>query len=196
LRERSTLFSATRFEQMSDRDSNGWTEIALVGDLTENQSELMGQLLEVPPGGECILYFDSLGGSPYCAMALTSLILLRGLRAVGIVAGECSSAALWPFAACIRRLVTPYSVLLFHPMKWQSEENVGISEAAEWARHFGQLEVEMDRLLANLLNVPEEKLRQWTNPGRYVSGPELAEAGLAELVELKPLDWLRRKKRK
>lgn len=196
MRERSTLFSATRFEQMSDRDSNGWTEIALVGDLTENQSELMGQLLEVPPGGECILYFDSLGGSPYCAMALTSLILLRGLRAVGIVAGECSSAALWPFAACIRRLVTPYSVLLFHPMKWQSEENVGISEAAEWARHFGQLEVEMDRLLANLLNVPEEKLRQWTNPGRYVSGPELAEAGLAELVELKPLDWLRRKKRK
>jgi ATP-dependent Clp protease protease subunit len=181
---------------MSDRDSNGWTEIALVGDLTENQSELMGQLLEVPPGGECILYFDSLGGSPYCAMALTSLILLRGLRAVGIVAGECSSAALWPFAACIRRLVTPYSVLLFHPMKWQSEENVGISEAAEWARHFGQLEIEMDRLLANLLNVSEEKLRQWTNPGRYVSGPELAEAGLAELVELKPLDWLRRKKRK
>ena len=196
MRERSTLFSATRFEQMSDRDSNGWTEIALVGDLTENQSELMGQLLEVPPGGECILYFDSLGGSPYCAMALTSLILLRGLRAVGIVAGECSSAALWPFAACIRRLVTPYSVLLFHPMKWQSEENVGISEAAEWARHFGQLEIEMDRLLANLLNVPEEKLRQWTYPGRYVSGPELAEAGLAELVELKPLDWLRRKKRK
>jgi len=181
---------------MSDRDSNGWTEIALVGDLTENQSELVGQLLEVPPGGECILYFDSLGGSPYCAMALTSLMLLRGLRAVGIVAGECSSAALWPFAACARRLVTPYSVLLFHPMKWQSEENVGISEAAEWARHFGQLELEMDRLLANLLNVSEEKLRQWTNPGRYVSGPELAEAGLAELVELKPLDWLRRKRRK
>jgi len=191
-----TLFSATRFAQMSDRDSNGWTEIALVGDLTENQSELVGQLLEVPPGGECILYFDSLGGSPYCAMALTSLMLLRGLRAVGIVAGECSSAALWPFAACARRLVTPYSVLLFHPMKWQSEENVGISEAAEWARHFGQLELEMDRLLANLLNVSEEKLRQWTNPGRYVSGPELAEAGLAELVELKPLDWLRRKRRK
>jgi hypothetical protein len=87
-------------------------------------------------------------------------------------------------------------VLLFHPMKWQSEENVGLCEAAEWARHFSQLETEMDCLLAELLRIPLEKLRAWSNPGRYVSGRELAEAGLAELVDLKPLDWLRRKKRK
>ncbi len=181
---------------MSERDREGLPEIALVGDLTENQSALVEAILEVPPGGECILYFDSLGGSPYCAIALTSLILLRGIRATGVVAGECSSAALWPFAACARRIVTPYSVLLFHPMKWQSEENVGFSEAAEWARHFNHLESEMDRLLAELFAVPLEKLNAWSRPGRYVSGAELAEAGLAELVELKALDWLRRKKRK
>lgn len=181
---------------MSERDRDVPAEIALVGDLTENQSRLVEEILEVPPGGECVLYFDSLGGSPYCAIALTSLMLLRGVRATGVVAGECSSAALWPFAACTRRIVTPYSVLLFHPMKWQSEENVGFSEAAEWARHFSHLESEMDRLLAELFAVPIEKLQEWSNPGRYVSGPELAEAGLAELVELKALDWLRRKKRK
>jgi len=181
---------------MSERDRDGPVEIALVGDLTDNQSSLVESILDVPPGGDCVLYFDSLGGSPYCAIALTSLILLRGLRATGVVAGECSSAALWPFAACSRRIVTPYSVLLFHPMKWQSEENVGFSEAAEWARHFSHLETEMDRLLADLFAVPIEKLNAWSRPGRYVSGPELAEAGLAELAELKALDWLRRKKRK
>ncbi len=71
-------------------------------------------------------------------MSLMTLMLVRGVRATGIVTGECSSAALWPFAACVRRLVTPYSVLLFHPMKWQSEEHVGLAEAAEWARHFRQ----------------------------------------------------------
>jgi ATP-dependent Clp protease, protease subunit len=181
---------------MSERDSDGPREIALVGDLTENQTHLCEQLLEVPPEGECFLYIDSLGGSPYCAIALTSLILLRSIRATGVVAGECSSAALWPFAACTRRLVTPYSVLLFHPMKWQSEENVCLTEAAEWARHFNQLEVEMDRMLAELFGLPAEKLREWSNPGRYVGGRELAEAGLAELVPLKPLASLRRKKRK
>ncbi len=177
-----------------EQQHEGPIEIPLIGDLTENQSDLCEKLLSVEPGGECILYIDSLGGSPYSAMALTSLIVLRGLRATGIVAGECSSAALWPFAACRRRLVTPLSILLFHRMKWQSEENVGLGEAAEWARHFGQLETEMDRLLAQFFGAEQETLDNWTQSGRYVTGPELAEAGLAELIPLQPLKWLRQGK--
>jgi ATP-dependent protease ClpP protease subunit len=178
---------------MSDRDQQpqGPVEIAIVGDLTDQQSDLCDKLLGVEPGGECILYFDSLGGSPYSGMALTSLILLRGLQATGIVVGECSSAALWPFAACRRRLVTPCSVLLFHPMKWQSEENVARGEAAEWARHFAQLETDMDLLLAQLFCAPAEKIQDWVRVGRHLNGREMAEAGLAELVELRELDILR-----
>ena len=159
-------------------------EIALVGDLTDHEGELSDRLLSVPPGGECTLFIDSPGGSPYCAIALTTLIRLRGLKATGIVIGECSSATLWPFAACERRIVTPYSVLLFHPMKWQSEEHVGLAEAAEWARHFGDLEREMDKLLAQMLDVEPTVLDKWINPGRYVSGKEFAEAGFAEMVSL------------
>ena len=166
-------------EQAQD---NHVPEIAITGDLTEHESELTHQLLEVEPGSPCTLYIDSPGGSPYCAMSLMTLIRLRGLRATGIVTGECSSAALWPFAACERRIVTAYSVLLFHPMKWQSEENVGLSEAAEWARHFGQLEKDMDALLADLFGVSREIMAGWINPGRYISGSELAGAGLAELI--------------
>lgn len=158
-------------------------EIAIVGDLTENESELTDRLLDVEPGGQCTIYFDSPGGSPYCAMSLMTLIRLRGLQATGIVTGECSSATLWPFAACVRRLVTPCSVLLFHPMRWQSEENVGLAEAAEWARHFGQLEKDMDALLADLFGVAHETMDEWINPGRYVCGPELAKAGIAELLD-------------
>ncbi|MEQ8209262.1 MAG: ATP-dependent Clp protease proteolytic subunit [Lacipirellulaceae bacterium] len=157
-------------------------EIAIVGDLTEHESELTERLLDIEPGGECTIYFDSPGGSPYCATSLMTLIRLRGLRATGIVTGECSSAALWPFAACQRRLVTPYSVLLFHPMRWQSEENVGLAEAAEWARHFGSLEKDMDSLLADLFGVSLEMMDKWINPGRYVSGQEMADAGLAEII--------------
>jgi hypothetical protein len=77
--------------------------------------------------------------------------------------------------------------MLFHPMRWQSEENVGLAEAAEWARHFGQLEHEMDALLAHLFGVATEMMHQWINPGRYVSGRELAAAGMAELIELDQL---------
>jgi ATP-dependent Clp protease, protease subunit len=173
---------------MAERnDSESPVEIAIVGDLTDSEAELTDRLLSVEPGGECTIYFDSPGGSPYCAVSLMTLIKLRDLRATGIVTGECSSATLWPFAACRRRFVTPFSVMLFHPMRWQSEENVGLAEAAEWARHFAHLEKEMDALLAHLFGVTPDVMHEWINPGRYVTGREMAEAGMAELVEFDQL---------
>ncbi|MEM6329456.1 MAG: ATP-dependent Clp protease proteolytic subunit [Planctomycetota bacterium] len=171
-------------------DAEGPIEIPLTGDLTDNEGDLTERLLGVEPGEACTLYFDSPGGSPYCAMSLMTLIKMRRLRATGIVTGECSSAALWPFAACERRIVTPYSVLLFHPMRWQSEENVGLAEAAEWARHFGDLERCMDELLASMFGAPPELMSEWINPGRYVSGKEVADAGIAEMIQFDDLPSL------
>lgn len=162
-------------------------EISIVGDLTENEADICEKLLDVEPGGKCTLYFDSPGGSSYTAISLLTMIAMRDLRATGIVMGECSSAALWPLAACRRRVVTPYSVLLFHPMRWQSEENVGQAEAAEWARHFAHLERETEGLLAAFFAVSPEQIADWMKPGRYVSGREFAEAGLAELIDLPSL---------
>ena len=176
-----------------DHSDHGETiEIAMVGDLTDWENELSSRLLDVHPGGECTLFIDSPGGSPYSGLSLMSLILLRGIRATGIVTGECSSAALWPFAACRRRIVTPYSVLLFHPMKWQSEEHVGLAEAAEWARPF--------RPVGNR-NGPGAWRACSTFPRTrcpagfdraYISGRELAEAGMAEMAELKSLKLFER----
>jgi ATP-dependent protease ClpP protease subunit len=170
--------------EMSRGKKDERVEIAIVGDLTDNEADVCEKLLSVAPGGECTLYFDSPGGSSYTAISLLTLIAVRNLKATGIVMGECSSAALWPLAACRRRLVTPYSVLLFHPMRWQSEENVGQAEAAEWARHFAQLERETESLLAAFFDVPAQQIADWMKPGRYVSGREFAEAGLAELIDL------------
>ena len=81
--------------------------------------------------------------------------------------------------------------MLFHPMKWQSEEHVALREAAEWARHFEQLETDMDRFLADLFGQSKTEIQRWINSHRYVSGPELAAAGLAELIDFKMLDMLR-----
>jgi ATP-dependent Clp protease protease subunit len=178
------------------REEEGPFEIAVVGDLTETEGEISQKLLDVPPGGACLLYFDSPGGNPYAGLALMSLILLRNLDATGIVIGECSSAALWPFAACRRRMVTSLSVLLFHPMKWQSGENVGLPEAREWARHFGVLESEMDQLLGRLLGADPAVIQTWMQPGRYVSGTEMAEHKLAEMIDFRPLSVTPRPRKK
>ena len=171
-------------------EERGPVEIAIVGDLTDGEGELTDRILSVEPCGECTIYFDSPGGSPYCAMSMVSLLRLRGIQATGIVTGECSSAALWPFAACSTRLVTPFSVFLFHPMKWQSEEHIGITEAAEWSRHFAHLEHEMDVLLGSLFGCGHEQIEPWIRTHRYVTGKELADAGLAELIGLDPLQHL------
>ncbi|MFM8284111.1 MAG: ATP-dependent Clp protease proteolytic subunit [Planctomycetaceae bacterium] len=173
-----------------DEGPQGPIEIAILGDLGNHESDITGSLVGIEPGGECIIYFDSPGGSPYCAMSLVALMKLRGIEATGIVTGECSSAALWPFAACARRVVTPYSVFLFHPMKWQSEEHIGITEAAEWSRHFSQLEKEMDVLLCELFGKSSDLINEWIRTHRYVTGREMVKAGLAEMVDLAPLPGL------
>jgi ATP-dependent protease ClpP protease subunit len=173
-----------------EQERGGPLELAIIGDLTDNEADLTDRLLGVEPGAACTIYFDSPGGSPYCGMSLVTLLRLRGIRATAVVTGECSSAALWPFAACERRLVTPFSVFLFHPMKWQSEEHIGIREAAEWSRHFAELEQEMDVLLCDLFGRSADQINEWSRTHRYVTGREIAAAGLAELIDLKPLPEL------
>jgi len=177
-------------EEGQEEERTGPVELAIVGDLTDNEAELTDRLLGVEPGGACTIYFDSPGGSPYCGMALVTLLRVRGIQATAVVTGECSSAALWPFAACERRLVTPFSVFLFHPMKWQSEEHIGIREAAEWSRHFAELEHEMDVLLCDLFGKSADQINEWSRTHCYVTGRELVAAGLAELIDLKPLPSL------
>lgn len=164
-------------------------EIVICDDLTDQQAELSEKLVEVPRRSAGVIWFDSCGGSVYTGLALASLIRLRGLRATAVVAGECSSAALLPFAACQRRFVTPHSTLLFHPIRWTGEQDMRLEDAAEWARHFAALEEDLDKLLANLFAREQSdslsaQLKAWTRPGRFVTGQELVEAGLAEMASL------------
>lgn len=168
----------------SKRPKDEQWEIGIVGDLTDKQTELVEQLLEVPRHSRGLIFFDSGGGSIYAGLALATLIKLRGLRAVGVVAGECSSAAILPFAACEERYVTAHSTLLFHPIRWQSDEEVRLEEATEWARHFKLLETDMDSLLVRMLGIAPDKLQAWTRPGRFISGAEFVAEGLAKMLDI------------
>jgi ATP-dependent Clp protease protease subunit len=159
-------------------------EIAVIGEVDDWEEEVVRSLLEVPRGGACVFYIDSTGGSVYGALAVLTLLRHRKLTATAIVIGECSSAALLLFAACRRRLVTQHSTLLFHKMRWQSDKRVDSSEARLWAKHFEELEHDMDELQARLFGAAEEKVREWTQGGHFVTGPQVVAAGLAELLEL------------
>lgn len=174
--------SPTWYRRDHRPDLSRW-EIPLCGELTDRQADLLEQVSEVPRNSRGLMYFDSCGGSVYTGLALATLMRVRGLRVSGVVIGECSSAALLPFAACQKRFVTPHSTLLFHPMRWQSDEDVKLEEATEWARHFKDLELRLDTLLQELFGVDQSLLHGWTRPGRFVTGAELAAAGLASLFD-------------
>ncbi len=159
-------------------------EIPIVGDVDDWEADVIKELLDIPAGGECVFYIDSAGGSVYGTLAVVTLLRQRRLRGTAIVLGECSSAALLLFAACAKRVVTPYSTLLFHRMRWQSDKRVGAVEAQVWAQHFQQLEQELDDLQVRLFGQAAEDIRRWTEGSQYVNGRQIAAAGLAEL-----LDW-------
>jgi ATP-dependent Clp protease, protease subunit len=169
---------------MSRKAKNKPVELALVGEVDDWEKDVLDRLLEAEPGGECVFYIDSSGGSVYGALSILALIRHRSLRAQAVVLGECSSATLLIFAGCTHRLVTRYSAFLFHRMHWESEKRVTSSEAVSWARHFEQLERELDDLLVRLFGRAEVEVRGWTNQDRYVSGEEIVQAGLAEILEI------------
>jgi ATP-dependent protease ClpP protease subunit len=138
----------------------------------------------VPEEGECVLYFDSPGGNPYSALAVVSLLKLRRLQTTGVVLGECSSSALLVFAACRRRFTGPLCTFLFHRIRWQSDKRVESDEARVWVRHFEQMESDLDKFQNQLFGTAAEKIHEWNREGRYVTGREMVQAGLAEMIDV------------
>jgi len=159
-------------------------EIPVVGDVDDWEADTLKALLDVPEEGEVVLYMDSAGGSVYGALAVVSMIRLRKLEATAVVVGECSSAALLVFGACKKRFVTPYSIFFFHRMRWQSDKRIGAEEAELWAKHFAKMEAEVDELQARMFEPVRDRLADWIRRGHYLTGREIAHAGLAELVEI------------
>ena len=158
-------------------------DIAVVGELDDCEADVVSKLLELDDGDECTLFIDSGGGRVYAALAIMSLVQIKNLRATAVVLGACSSAALMVLAACRQRFAFPYSVFQFHPVRWESGENIEKVEASEWAKHFAWLEKECDELLARHLGVDLPQIQTWCRSSRYVTGRELADAGVVQLID-------------
>ncbi len=159
-------------------------EIAVIGDVDDWEGDVVKALLDVPEGGEVVFYIDSVGGSVFGALAVLTLMRQRRLEGTAVVIGECSSAAVLLFAGCRQRFVTPFSTLLYHRMRWQSEKRIGSDEAFQWAKHFEEMERDIDDLQVRLFGKAEAQVREWTAGSHYLTGRQVVEAGLAEMLEV------------
>ena len=169
---------AKKAQRKKRRDGES-LDIMLAGELDDRETDVCERILEAERHDQITIYFDSPGGSPYVGLALANLIRLRGLDARGVVIGECSSSAILPWAACSRRYLAPHTALMFHPMRWESDQNVTLREAAECARHYHQLEQSMDALIAQWLEVDLEQIKAWCEAPKFVSAEELIRLGVA-----------------
>ena len=127
-------------------------------------------------------YVDSAGGSVYSALSIVTMVRLRRLKVWVVVLGECSSAALLVFGVAKRRFVTPLSTLLFHRTRSESDKLIDATAARHWASHFVKLEEDLNAFQAHLFGGSEKLVMQWTEEGRFVTGKEVVEAGLAEMI--------------
>src|SRR5262249_20271854 len=154
-------------------------ELVLAGEVDDWEKDVLEELLKAPPGGECVFYIDSSGGSVYGALAVVALMRHRRLQGRAVVLAECSSAALLLFASCPRG-----SACLCPGRGGATERTRRPAAPVTGARHFETLEREMDELLIRLLGKADEQVRTWIKEDRYVTGEELVAAGLAELLEI------------
>jgi ATP-dependent Clp protease protease subunit len=188
-RNRATILNAKcktpyHNEMATEKKRRKPLEIPLIGEVDDWETDVIKELLAAKPKRECVFYIDSMGGSVYGALAIITLMRQRQFECTGVVLGECSSASLLIFAACQKRLVTRYSTLLFHRMRWQSDKRVGAREASLWSKHFENMEKDVDDLQARLFGTAEKQVREWTEKGEYVTGMQVAQANLAELFEI------------
>lgn len=131
---------------------------------------------------ECRLYINSSGGELSSALAIVAAMQLKRLTFHAIVLGDCHSGALLPFAACTRRWVKPWSTFLFHGLQAGMNDNSPPKEIMHWAEHLMRAGDGADALMAAMFGVDRGLIEEWSNPGRYVTAQELADAGLAEII--------------
>jgi len=157
-------------------------EISICGEMID-RADFAERLLAIPARGNCTIYFDSPGGDAFTGLALANLIRLRGLNATGIVIGQCSSAALWPFAACQQRFMTGDSVCYFHDIQSVCDRPMTRRDAENFASQVGRLESQMNLKLVRLFGSGSAKLSEWIAASRYVTAQEMSAAGLVQLLE-------------
>ena len=119
-----------RKRNRANRWRSPWSAKSMTGKMTSSRS------CSTPVQPRLRLLHRQHGGSVYAPSPSPRSSVNGNSQCTGVVLGECSSASILIFAACQKRLVTRYSTLLFHRMRWQSDKRVEAQEAARWAKHF------------------------------------------------------------
>ena len=156
-------------------------DILLTGEIDERANKIVHALLKIPEDDEFTIYINSPGGSLMGAISIASTIQYRRLKGTVVVTGECSSAALLPFAACQDRFISPCSLFLWHQTQHEPS-GMESTRLLPWAERAKSHDIATNTMLAEMLDIPRELISDWEKQSRYFSAKEMTKAGLAELI--------------
>ncbi len=159
-------------------------QFTVLDEVEKCEKELIEELMRLPDGSHARLIINSCGGSVYAGLGISTLIKYKRLKCEGVVLADCSSSALMIFAACETRIVAPHTSVLFHPMKWSSEDSARLSGAEAWAKEFKRVSRTMEDWLAEYLPLKKSTLRRWIKDEKYVTADELVKYGIARKMIL------------
>lgn len=155
--------------------------IKVVGEITwSNVQEAFAQLLQRKPMTVAV---SSQGGDPDAAVALYSLLKLASPVITTIGIGKVYSAAVYPFMAGVKRLITPETTFLFHATILDVDGGVSMPEMRQ--------ELMGDKVNVDVLNnvlaackFPPEldsKIKS-ENEAVYISAADALKYGLATSI--------------
>jgi ATP-dependent Clp protease, protease subunit len=156
----------------------------ILDEVEKCEKDLVEGLLALPSRRPCRIIINSGGGSVYASLAIATVMKMRQIQAEGIVLADCSSSALVVLSTCATRKIAPHASLLFHPMRWSSEDQARLSGAKSWAAEFDRIQRVYEDWLVTHLQLPRRTIRMWIREERYVLASELINLGVAEPLSL------------
>jgi len=162
--------------------------ITILDEVEKCEKEVVEALLSVPDKRPVRFLINSSGGSVYASMAICTVLKMKQLQAEAIVLADCSSSALMIFATCQTRRIAPHASLLFHPMRWSSDEQSRLPGAKSWAAEFTRVASVYEDWLVSHLGLQRRLLKTWMREERYVLAHELVELGVASFLEYPAAD--------
>jgi ATP-dependent protease ClpP protease subunit len=161
--------------------------VTLLDEIEKCEKEVVDSLTALPDKKTVRFLINSGGGSVYASLAIATVMKLKQLHGEAIVLADCSSSALLIFATCQTRKIAPHASLLFHRLRWSSEDQARLSGAKSWAAEFTRVAGVYEDWLVSHLGLPRRTIKTWIREERYVLADELIELGVAEPLEF-PID--------
>lgn len=145
------------------------------------ESELLQAIRDAPENEEIEVVIDSLGGSLSAGMSIYRALKNHPGKVIAKVEGYACSAASMIMCAADEVEVYANSIVMIHGVQL-IEQTVNASNIEELAKEINSVDDAVASIYIGRTGQSDETIRDWMNPGKWMSGKEAVALGFADLI--------------